>query len=169
MDECLIHSIFQEHVTPGRVPFGRPGAPPPSPPPHAVTPIDRWGVMSRFKGKGSRAPRSPLQPASPPRAHRCLFRRSFPLTMLDKATCVVNKRPKVDWFLEEVASRFETCVHTSPTPSHALRRHHAPPPPSCTLFLSASGLSIRCLFAPPLSASRFTPLPLPLPLPLAVM
>ena len=68
MDECLVHSIFQEHAIPGRVPFGRAKAPPPSPvPPPNDAPIE-----------------------------------SFHLVMLDKATCTVNKRPKVDWFLEEV-------------------------------------------------------------------
>ena len=71
MDECLIHSIFDAGVTPGRVAFGRAQSPPPSPPPNTIAPID-----------------------------------SFPLTMLDGAHCVVNKRPKVDWFIEQVNRSF---------------------------------------------------------------
>ena len=70
MDECLIHSIFNEGVAPGRVAYGRPSAPPPSPPPHLVNNTVE----------------------------------SFPLTMLDKASCLVNKRPRVDWFIEQVYS-----------------------------------------------------------------
>lgn len=85
MDECLIHSIFSEGVAPGRVAFGRPSAPPPSPPPFNIN----GGI------------------------------ESFPLTMLDKACCTVNKRPRVDWFLEQVSSRFDTYVMTAGTRDYA--------------------------------------------------
>lgn len=85
MDECLIHSIFSDGVTPGRVPFGRASSPPPSPPPNLV-------------------------------GHTV---ESFPLTMLDKANCLVNKRPRVDWFLEQVAMRFDTYVMTAGTRDYA--------------------------------------------------
>jgi hypothetical protein len=77
MDECLIHSIFNEGIQPGRMPFARPNAPPPSPPPQHVT-------------------TQPLE--------------SFHLIMLDKAACVVNKRPRIDWFLEQVRGGWEFII-----------------------------------------------------------
>jgi len=83
MDECLIHSIFNEGVTPGRVAYGRAS----SGPPHAAA-----------------------------AAHAV---ESFPLTMLDRAKCLVNKRPRVDWFLEQVSSRFDTYVMTAGTRDYA--------------------------------------------------
>jgi hypothetical protein len=119
MDECLVHSIFQEHAIPGRVPFGRAKAPPPSPvPPPNDAPIE-----------------------------------SFHLVMLDKATCTVNKRPKVDWFLEEVignnprvhfTKKLDTCcdgvVVSCPfefveKKTHTHTPHHFfPQPLFCTLY-----------------------------------
>mmetsp|Transcript_34794 Transcript_34794/g.44880 ORF Transcript_34794/g.44880 Transcript_34794/m.44880 type:complete len:375 (+) Transcript_34794:49-1173(+) len=86
MDECLIHSIFNEGIQPGRMPFARPNAPPPSPPPQHITPQTL---------------------------------ESFPLKMLDNASCLVNKRPRIDWFLEQVANRFETYVMTAGTRDYA--------------------------------------------------
>jgi CTD small phosphatase-like protein 2 len=86
MDECLIHSIFNEGTQPGRMPFARPNAPPPSPPPQHIVPQKL---------------------------------ESFPLVMLDKASCVVNKRPRIDWFLEQVALRFDSYVMTAGTRDYA--------------------------------------------------
>ena len=113
MDECLIHSIFDQGVTPGRVAYGRGAgmAPPPSPPPNFVAPID-----------------------------------SFPLTMLDKAQCLVNKRPRVDWFLQEVTRA------RSPPP--------APPRNNARAFKGSAFFFTSK--HPPLPAPRLTPPP-PLP------
>jgi len=44
---------------------------------------------------------------------------TFPLRLLDNSSCIVNKRPHVDWFLEQVAIRFDCYVMTAGTREYA--------------------------------------------------
>ena len=65
MDECIIHSVFDDSSVAGHVSYGRP-------------------------------------PNTPSTSSRTNAVESFPITLLDNSSCVVNKRPHVDWFLEQV-------------------------------------------------------------------
>jgi len=56
-------------------------------------------------------------PSPPPSSVGALD--SFQLIMLDKASCIVNKRPLVDWFLQQVCAKFDTYVMTAGTRDYA--------------------------------------------------